>query len=46
MQAIWFGDLDGARRALRQKAAALGANYVRLELPSSGTAFYCPPPPR
>jgi hypothetical protein len=44
MQAIWFGDLDGARRALRQKAAALGANYVRLELPSSGTAYYCPPP--
>ncbi len=42
MQAIWFGDVEGARRVLRQKAAAMGANYVRLELPSSGTAFYCP----
>jgi len=43
MEAIWWGDVEGARRKLREKAAAMGANYVRLELPSSGTAFYCPP---
>jgi hypothetical protein len=42
MEAIWFGDVEGARNKLRQKAAAMGANYVRLELPSSGTAYYCP----
>src|SRR5262249_55081443 len=45
MKAIGWGDVEGARRNLRKKAAAMGANYVRLELPSSGTAYWCPPAP-
>ena len=41
-EAIWFGDVEGARNRLKQKAMALGANYVRLEMPTTGTAFRCP----
>jgi hypothetical protein len=39
---IWLGDVEGARTRLKQKAVAMGANYVRLELPTVGTAFRCP----
>ena len=39
---IWFGDVEGARVRLKQKAFGLGANYVRLELPTTGTAYRCP----
>lgn len=41
-EAIWFGDVEGAREKLKTRARAMGANYVRLELPTTGTAFRCP----
>lgn len=41
-ETIWFGDVESARDKLKQKAHAMGANYIRLELPSTGTAFRCP----
>jgi hypothetical protein len=31
-------------RGIRWKAVVLGANTVHLDGPSTGTAFYCPPP--
>ncbi len=41
-EAIWFGDVEGAREKLKQRARGMGANYVRLELPTTGTAYRCP----
>jgi hypothetical protein len=34
----------GSEEGLRAGAVVLGANTVRLDGSSSGTAFYCPPP--
>jgi hypothetical protein len=41
-EAIWFGDVESARTKLKERARAMGANYVRLELPTTGTAYRCP----
>jgi hypothetical protein len=41
-EAIWFGDVESAREKLKQKARSMGANYIRLELPTTGTAYRCP----
>ena len=41
-EAIWFGDVESARDKLKARARAMGANYVRLELPTTGTAYRCP----
>ena len=41
-EAIWFGDVESAREKLKQRARGMGANYVRLELPTTGTAYRCP----
>jgi hypothetical protein len=33
---------EGAKNDMRNKAAAIGANYVRIETHHTGTAYACP----